>query len=199
MSLILDLPVPLQFLSNPLLSSQILRHSVFNKSSNQAPPPLSVCWWSVWEARRARLRPRPGWFGSFPPCQQDPSTCRQPFFYIYAHSQQIKTISRGYATESAILVLAADCVWHGMWDKTLGLMLHDCKVAQVFQARNRHPGVLIESAWTVLSDKLRRGFASNTIDSKVQLLIDPKKTRHIHIDTSTRCRKSPHWSEGTNL
>lgn len=69
-------------LSSSLIPSYPLRFWDVLFSTNLSAILHPVWWWPAWEARRPTLSLWPGWLGSFPPCQHDPSTCRQPFFYM---------------------------------------------------------------------------------------------------------------------
>lgn len=120
-------------LSSSLIPSYPLRFWEVLFSTNLSAVLHPVCWWPCLRGTptNAESLARLAWLVSTVPAW---SEHMPPALLLYAHSKQIKTISRRYATRSAILVSAADCVWHRRWDKTLikkGLILQDGRVAQV--------------------------------------------------------------------
>lgn len=121
-------------LSSSLIPSYPLRFWDVLFSTNLSAVLHPVCWCPCLRGTptNAESLARLAWLVSTVPAW---SEHMPPALLLYAHSKQIRTISRRCATRSAILVLAADCVWHRGWDETLikkrGLILHDGRVAQV--------------------------------------------------------------------
>lgn len=128
----------------------------------------------------------PAWAQHMPPA----------ILHIYAHSKQIKTISRGYATGSAILVLAANCVWHRRWDKTFSRRVWYYMTARLrkFSSQESTPRPFMDSALSLLSNNHHCALLRTSLTLKFSLALT-QEPRHI----STRCGKSPIWSKVKNL
>lgn len=146
-------------LSSSLIPSYPLRFwdVLFSTNLSGRSPPRVLVACLRGTPTNAESLPRLAWLISTVPAW---SEHMPPALLLYAHSKQIKTISRWYATRSAILVLAADCVWHRRWDKTLikRVCYYMTAGLRKFPSQESTSWHWMDSAWTLLSETIFRHF-----------------------------------------